>query len=265
MIEIVKDALALARRRVRELGSEARRKIEDGRVTDISTVGDRAISDALISFFKDSRIPAIVLSEETGRVEISTNLRYTIVIDDIDGTDNYFRGDGMLPYCTAISVLEGLAPRFSDTIAAGILEHPTGTTWTAEQGSGTSVNGNRVESGGNVVLDRHAVVVVDHYASSAEIERLSNLYPVAWVKDFGSAALHLAGTASGMFDAYLSLRQKSHEIAAGYLLVNEAGGVFNDLSGIPFHDRPYDFEATYEVLAARMGSISASILEMMQR
>jgi myo-inositol-1(or 4)-monophosphatase len=108
-------------------------------------------------------------------------------------------------------------------------------------------------------------VVVDHYAAAADVVRLEALYPVAWVKDFGSAALHLAGVSSGMFDAYVNPRQKSHEIVAGYLLINEAGGVVSDFSGNAIDGRPFDFDATYDLIAAANDSISESIRALIRR
>jgi len=70
------------------------------------------------------------------------------------------------------------------------------------------------------------------------------------VKDFGSSALHLAGVASGLFDGFVNLRHKAHELAAGYLLIREAGGLLTELSGRALDDLPYDFDATLGVVAA---------------
>ena len=265
VIGIVQEALSLARTTLEALGTQARHRVHDARVVDITTVGDRAVSDSLLRFFRESGVPAVLLSEESGRTDLAAHPEYTVVFDDIDGTDNYHRGEGALPYCTVIAILNGAKPRFRDAVAAGIIEHRTRNTWTAERGAGAFLNGTQVHVSKRSLLDRQTLVVVDHYAAAADVVRLEALYPAAWVKDFGSAALHLAGVSSGMFDAYVNPRQKSHEIVAGYLLINEAGGVVSDFSGNAIDGRPFEFDATYDLIAAANNSISESIRVLIRR
>jgi fructose-1,6-bisphosphatase/inositol monophosphatase family enzyme len=123
----VAGALALARGILEKRGEQARAEVRDGRTTDISTIGDRVVSDALVDYFADSDIPGVVLSEESGIVKLCSEPRYTIAIDDIDGTDNFFRGEGILPYCTIVTILEGTDPTFSSSLCAGVIEHRSGT------------------------------------------------------------------------------------------------------------------------------------------
>ena len=144
MIGIVREALSLARTTLEALGTQAKRMVHDARVVDITTVGDRAVSDSLLRFFRGSGIPAVLLSEESERTDLTAHPAYTVVFDDIDGTDNYHRGEGALPYCTVIAILNGAEPRFRDAVAAGIIEHRTRNTWTAERGAGAFLNGTQV-------------------------------------------------------------------------------------------------------------------------
>ena len=232
------------------MGKEARSEVHDRHVVDIATRGDRRVSDVLTGFFRTSGLPCVVLSEESGKVNLCAEPLYTVVIDDIDGTDNFFRGDGLLPYCTIISVLSGVRPTFADTVAAGIIEHRSGATWLAEKGKVSLLNGVPAHSSQVKELNRRTLVAIDHYGSSTEISKLAPLHAGAWIKDFGSAGFHLAGVASGMFDAYVTTGQKGHEIAAGYLLITEAGGSISDFDGRGMDAKLFDFGAKYEIIAA---------------
>jgi myo-inositol-1(or 4)-monophosphatase len=263
VIEIVKEGLALAHALLDKLGRAARQEVADERTVDISTAGDRAVSELLTHYFIQTGIPSVVLSEESGEVHLSDRPEYTVVFDDIDGTDNYYRSEGILPYCTVIAILEGIAPAFSDTIAAGIVEHRSGTLWLAQRGGGTTVNGVPAHASGRPVLDRRTLIAVDHYASESDMPRLGALHRTAWVKDFGSAGMHMAGVASGIFDGYVTTRQKGHEIAAGHLLILEAGGCVTDFSGKPFKDRVYDFSAVYETTACGNEDLADSLRKLL--
>ena len=263
MINLLQTALALARTSLAGMDMDARTEIHDQHVVDITTKGDRGVSDVLTAFFRESGFSAVVLSEESGRVDLCSDPQYTVTIDDIDGTDNFFRGGGLLPYCTIISILAGTRPSFADAVAAGIIEHRTGALWLAEKGKGCLFQGVGARTSQKNELNRRTLVPIDHYGSAHDLPRLAALHSRAWIKDFGSAGFHLAGVASGMFDAYVTTAQKGHEIAAGYLLITEAGGCLLDMTGRPLGTRPYDFNATYEIIAAGNKVLAESILSIL--
>jgi len=254
-MELLEGALDVAMSTLSGLDEGATQEVHGGRVTDISTRGDLAVSQALIDYFKSADAGLVLLSEESGRIELSEKPQYLVSFDDIDGTDNFFRGRDILPYCTVVTIFEGRKPCYRDTLAAGIVEHRSGTRWLAERGAGASVSRRglgprRASSSARQVLDRRSLVVVDQYSAKDLAGRLNRLAELAWVKDFGSSALHLAGVASGLFDGFVNLRHKAHELAAGYLLIREAGGLLTELSGRALDDLPYDFDATLGVVAA---------------
>jgi myo-inositol-1(or 4)-monophosphatase len=265
--EVVRKSLDLARLTLIGLGEDATNEVWDERVTDISTLADRAVSAALIDFFKTEGLGAIILSEESGSISIGSRAAYTIAIDDIDGTDNFHRGREILPYCTVVSVFEGSAPVYKDTLAAGVMEHRSGRLWIAERGRGTTVSmPDRTDHSASAsqirVPDRRSLVVVDQYSAKERSREFNGLVELAWVKDFGSSALHLAGVASGLFDAYINLRQKAHELGAGYLLVKEAGGIIVDLEGASLDDRPFAFDEVQGVVAAGTREMATALLEL---
>jgi fructose-1,6-bisphosphatase/inositol monophosphatase family enzyme len=148
---------------------------------------------------------------------------------------------------------------------AGIVEHRSGRTWIAERGRGATLSmpgrGDRAAAASKRQrLDRRSLIVVDQYSARERAGELNRLAESAWVKDFGSSALHLAGVASSLFDGYVNLRHKAHELAAGYLLIGEAGGSLVDLEGRPLDERPYDFDAVTGIVAAGSRHLADALL-----
>ena len=156
----------------------------------------------------------------------------------------------MLPYCTVVSIFDSPEPNFENAVVSGIIEHNSKRLWYAVKGNGCFLNDSRIKTSGRKNLDRRTLVIIDHYTSGGNISKFLKIYPESWVKDFGSAAFHLAGVSSGLFDAYLSPSQKAHELGAGYLLVKEAGGFLTDWKGNRLERTRYDFNAKYPVIAA---------------
>lgn len=202
----------------------------------------------------------MVYSEESGRVELTSKPEYTITFDDIDGTDNYFRGRTLLPHCTVVTMFDSPDPTFGDALFAGVIEHRSGAVWHAVRDGGCHFNGVKTRTSAKTDLERDILVIVDHYASRSDVCKLKRMYDLCWVKDFGSAALHLSGVSSGLFDAYVSFSQKAHELGAGYLLVKEAGGCVRSIGNGPLEERAYDFDARYVILAAATEALCDMLL-----
>jgi myo-inositol-1(or 4)-monophosphatase len=155
-------------------------------------------------------------------------------------------------------------------MAAGIIEHRSGTTWIAGRGQGSFLSApglapRRVSASKRQALDRRSLIVVDQYSAKERAAELNGLAALAWLKDFGSSALHLAGVASGLFDGFVNLRHKAHELGAGYLLIAESGGRLVDLDGESLDERPYDFDDTIAVVAAGSRELAEAILECLRR
>lgn len=261
LTHICKSALQMSRQLLSSLSDGGRSEVHDEHVVDISTQGDRAVSAALADFFAREKIDAVLLSEESGRTQLSDSPEYTIAFDDIDGTDNYYRGRGLLPHCTVITIFASPEPTFVDALVAGVIEHNSGQLWHAVRDGGCFLDGTKVSASGRTSLDRRTLLIIDHYISGGAIDRFAPLYDIAWIKDFGASALHLAGVGSGLFDAFLSPAQKSHELGAGYLLVKEAGGVLTDWNGGSLDDTLYDFDRQTPILAAATRDLSDALLK----
>jgi len=262
-INIVEELLAISVKVARGFDAYAGSEIRDSHTTDLSTEADRAISAALLSRIAVIASGARILTEESG-LSGAPNADLTIAIDDLDGTDNFFRAPRILPWCTVVTVLHGAQPCFSDVSAAGIVEHRSGIVWLAEKGKGLRIVG---PDGKPVVMpalptpssDRRALVLFDHYVAAEKTAEFAGLHGRFWVKDFGSSALHLALVASGSAEGYVSPAHKAHELGAGYLLVTESGGVIQDFEGKDLGTQRFDFDARYPIIAAHNPTFAKSI------
>lgn len=169
-----------------------------------------------------------VLGEEGG-MQAGRNGRYTWVIDPLDGTSNYLRG--FPHYCVSIALVDNGEP-----VDAVIFDPLRNELFTASRGGGAVLNDRRIR-----VADRKdlagAVVTTgfpprERARAGAQLECVRALLETAEdVRRTGSAALDLAYVACGRSDAYFEAGVKPWDIAAGVLLVREAGGRVCDYRG----------------------------------
>lgn len=253
---LCKEALSESHRIVHEYATTPVREVHHERVTDISTEGDVRVSEKLIDFFQKQCESAILYSEESGRLVWGDGPQHTIAIDDIDGTMNFYRGRRFLPHSTIITLFDSPTPTYRDALFAGVLDHISGTLWHAVRGEGCYENERRVRTSGQQVLTKKTFVIAD---GTANIKEMFPLYQRAWVRDYGSAAFHIAGLSSGMFDAYVHAHHKSHELGAAYLFLKEAEGYLATLEGEPFDDKLYVFDEVHAILAAATPELAHEI------
>ena len=194
-------------------------------VTEADTAAEAVILELVRARFPDHAI----LSEEAGGDGIGDG--YTWVVDPLDGTTNYAH---RLPvFSVSIGVLQGGEP------LVGVVHDPLRDhTFVAERGAGARVDGAPLRVSRVDRLER-AVVGLDWGHSDAERERtmdaVRQVAPLcATVRALGSAALALAYVAAGWLDAYFNLMMKPWDVAAGTLLVSEAGGRCTTLEGGPY-------------------------------
>lgn len=144
------------------------------------------------------------------------------IVDPIDGTVNYFYG---LPhYCVSIAL------RHEGVTQLGVIYDPmTQELWTSERGQGAFLNGRKISVSDRAVLKEAVITVGFSKTAAAMKEGLGNFSELASqvrkVRIMGSAALGLAYIATGRLDAYIEGFISLWDIAAGVLLIEEAGGV----------------------------------------
>ncbi len=184
------------------------------------------------------------LMEEGGAHE-GTDGQHTWIVDPIDGTTNFIHG---IPHF-AISI--GLER--AGTIVAGVIYNPiTDELFTAERGRGAFLNDRRLRVASRSKIE-DAVITCgiphrgrgDHELFQREIVKIQA--KAAGIRRFGAASLDLAYVAAGRVDAYWERGLSPWDVAAGILLVREAGGRVEDIDGGP------DALPTGNILAANDG------------
>jgi len=198
---------------------------------DLVTEADLAAEAVIIEHIQKQFPEDTIFSEEAG--DLAGSNEYGWIIDPIDGTTNFAAG---IPYfCVAIAVT-----RHGKPFATAIYEPMRDVLYAAQTGAGATRNGDKIEISQTPTLDRS---LVTYAASLHRDERMltegASLF--AWgirhtraMRLIGSSLLDLCLVAEGTYDGLVKIRPHYWDIAAGCLLVEEAGGVATDLDGAPW-------------------------------
>ena len=192
------------------------------------TAADRRAEEPLRAELKKARPGYSFLGEEGGRHE-GTDTSHCWIVDPLDGTTNFLHG---IPQF-AISI--GLER--SGTVVAGVIYNPiTDELYTAERGKGAFLNDKRLRVAARKGLADAVIACGLPHRGRGDLELgLRELGAVqdkvAGLRRFGAAALDLAFVAAGRIDGYWERNISPWDIAAGMILVREAGGFVTDLDG----------------------------------
>jgi myo-inositol-1(or 4)-monophosphatase len=196
---------------------------------DLVTVADRASEDCIKSVVLAKYPDHAILAEEGGEIPGS---EYQWVIDPLDGTTNFAHGFPL--FSISIAVLLNGKP-----VAAGVLNPYYRECFLAEKGAGATLNGTPIHVSKNRLLSESLIVSgfpydrrerLDHYLAGWK----EMLQRAQGVLRLGSAALDLCAVACGRLDAFWEEKLKSWDTAAGWLIVQEAGGLVTDFANQPF-------------------------------
>jgi myo-inositol-1(or 4)-monophosphatase len=194
---------------------------------DWVSTADRESEDAIMSTIRELSPGDAFLGEESGRSEGSSDR--TWIIDPLDGTSNY------LQHFPFWSVSIALRER-NETVAGVVYEPLRDLFFTAARGAGAFCNGAPMHISTQETLEgafiatgfpfRAQEYVAPYVAIFTDVIRTAK-----GVRRAGSAALDLAYTAASIFDGFFEMHLAPWDVAAGALLVTEAGGVVTDFSG----------------------------------
>jgi myo-inositol-1(or 4)-monophosphatase len=194
-------------------------------VTDIDAAAEQAIVETLLKAYPDHAI----LAEESGA---SPNLHdeseYVWIIDPIDGTTNFMHG--YPNYCVSIA----LAQRGVVTQAV-VYDPVRNDLFTATKGAGAYLNDKRIRVTKHDRLS-NALLSSGHGAGPKKLDEYLKMYAVMaercqGIRTAGAAVLDLANVAAGRADGFYEKGLKPWDIAAGSLLVTEAGGIVGEFNG----------------------------------
>jgi myo-inositol-1(or 4)-monophosphatase len=192
------------------------------------TAADHRAEDILFRELAKARPGYGFLMEERGTIE-GADRTHRWIVDPLDGTTNFLHSIPLF----AISI--GLERE--GQLAAAVIYNPiSDELYTAERGKGAFLNDRRLRVAQRKAIGEAVVATgiphcgrPGHATFLREVEAV--MRQVAGLRRTGSAALDLAWTAAGRFDAYWERNIKPWDMAAGIVLVREAGGMVSDLDG----------------------------------
>ncbi|HEX7340357.1 MAG TPA: inositol monophosphatase family protein [Rhodanobacteraceae bacterium] len=193
---------------------------------DFASEVDRMAEDTIVRELKRAYPRHAILAEESGE---SGKGPLVWVIDPLDGTHNYLRG---IPhFCVSIALLDHGEPVY------GVVYDPLlNEIFTASKGDGAYLNDRRIRVNKRETLDGAMLCTGFPFRQRDNLDAQwamtrQLLTQAEDIRRTGSAALDLAYVAAGRFDGYFELGLKPWDIAAGCLLVREAGGTYTDMAG----------------------------------
>jgi len=227
--------LNIAVRAARRAGSIINRAALDGggyevrskRMNDFVTKVDHAAEESIIEIVRKAYPDHAVLAEESGAS--TERSEYQWVIDPLDGTTNFIHG--FPQYCVSIAI------RHRGALAHGVIYDPVkNELFTASKGRGAFLNDRRIRVSKCLRLSDALVGTGFPFKEIGQIERYTGqlkqiMQKTAGVRRAGAAALDLAYVACGRLDAFWELGLSAWDMAAGALMIQEAGGLVGDLRG----------------------------------
>jgi myo-inositol-1(or 4)-monophosphatase len=196
---------------------------------DIMKPVDLAAETAIIDTLLQHKISFTLISEESGIREYGTSPKECyLCVDPIDGTTNLTRGLSF--YASSLAVSQ--KPELAEVYAGMVVDLFHNETYIALKDKGAYCNGERIKTSKNQLLNE-AVIGLDlnAYKSKLNMEIAANLIEnIRHTRHFGANALEVCFVAAGLTDAFIDLRNKirTTDVAAGFLIVKEAGGIITD-------------------------------------
>ncbi len=195
-------------------------------VTETDLAVEEFLKEKLIALEPTSRF----LAEETAATNALEGM--TWIIDPVDGTTNFAHG---FPY-----VATSVALWCDEMLVMGTINAPIlGELFTARRGAGASLNGNCISVTSTQTLEDSLVATGFPYDTTRYIDRMlpqmrSMLLATRGIRRPGAAAIDLAYLACGRYDAFYEYALNPWDVAAGCLLIEEAGGMVSRMDGSPY-------------------------------
>jgi len=219
---------------------------------DLVTVADRAAETAIINEIERRFPDHAVLAEESGWTRRDDH-QPTWIIDPLDGTTNFVHGIPQFAVSVGVAV--------ADRVEFGVILDPVkNDLFCAGRGMGATWNGAPCRVTPRAGLEGALVATGFPFKAHELLDPYLEIFREVFlrckaIRRPGAAALDLAYTACGLFDGFFEFRLSPWDLAAGSLLVEEAGGIVSDMDG------GGDFMATGNLLCGSPG-VHAELLEV---
>lgn len=194
--------------------------------SDLVTEYDKKVESMIINFIRKEFPSHSILAEESGKSQNLSEFRW--VIDPIDGTTNFAHG---LPiFSVSIGVQKN-----GQTIYGVVNDVMMNTIYSAEFGSGSFRNNEKINVSSNADLEQSLLVTGFPYDLEAHMPKISDKFAELLLKSravrrLGSAAIDFCYVAAGVFDGFWEMKLQPWDLCAGKLIVEEAGGQVTDFN-----------------------------------
>lgn len=226
MLEVAVVAARLAGQRAMEEIKYVKTEIknDDEIVTNADSVCQSMILDRIKETYPDH---GFLAEEGAGGKQLKQPPRSAQniwwVIDPIDGTNNY--ANGLLSFCVSIAVLHDGVP-----IVGVIFEPATDSMFTAATDTDAQLNNSKITVSDDAI-NKFASFAIDSHYTDEMAGAIEHITKNTRFRCMGSTAMHLAYVAKGALVGAITTRAKLWDIAAGAIIVENAGGLFTDLNG----------------------------------
>jgi len=223
-------------------------------------------ADRAVCRYLDNRFPGSVklLSEEGQPREFGTGQpEFTMVLDPVDGSDNFDRG--IPPAGMAVALIPRSDPISVETVRFALVgDLITGGTCVAERGHGASCNSKQISTSSVNAVEK-AIISCELNHFVVEPPLTHNLSCARGVRAFGCAARAITMVATGSLDAHLDLRGRltPENILAPSLILTEAGGMVTDPEGKPIPEIQ-DLTERYSIIAAGTPELQAALVQRLK-
>lgn len=203
-------------------------KISKKQRNDFVTEIDQQAEDQIVKVLRKAYPDHALLCEESGLIG-QRNSEYQWIIDPLDGTTNFMRG---VPW-----VCVSIALKHKNRLEQGVIYNPISQElYTATRGDGAWLNSKRIRVSNHSALSNALIGTSYPHRLDFDIDTYMKRYRrmtalSIGVRRHGSAALELAAVAAGRFDGFWGNELQPWDVAAGGLLIREAGGLICDFEG----------------------------------
>ncbi len=218
---ITKACLKASRSLIRDFGEIENLQVSKKGPGDFVTSADKRTEKILIDELQKAHTDYGIITEETGIINKS-NVKNRWIIDPIDGTMNFL--NGVPQFAISVGYEE------EGEIICGVIFNPiTNEMFCAEKGNGAYLNNSRIRVSNKKKINESLIVTGGPKGGSKIKKKIFSEYinvsnNVSNVRKFGSAALDMAYVACGRFDGYWQRELNYWDIAAGIIIIKEAGG-----------------------------------------
>ena len=263
LVKVMIDAARKAARGLaRDFGEVAELQVSKKGQADFVSAADLKSEQTLFEELSHGRPDWGFLMEERGEVAGDPN-KPRFIVDPLDGTSNFLHG---IPHFAISIAVEEMLANGKREITAGLVYQPlTDESFWAEKGKGAWVQSERLRVSARRDMADALIATGIPFLGHGNFAQWSRIFgavapEVAGIRRLGAASLDLAWVAAGRFDGFWESDLKYWDVAAGMLLIKEAGGFVTDYRGGDQMVARSEFLAANDALQSKMHKLIANAL-----